>query len=266
MTTIDPKYLKTEQYKDSTKLAARARLHKDYSSNPQGWFQWMFELYDLPPNARVVELGGGAGWLWLSNARRIPPDWEITVSDFSAGMVEEQRQSLARLRRGFEFREIDVQAIPYEADTFDGVIANNMLYHVPDRVKAIAEMRRVLKPSGTLYTATNGEKHLQEIHQLMHHFGFQPSEWLGGFVDRHSYTLENAAEQLRAQFDHAEIKRYPDTIDLTEAKPLVEYIQSYPIKLSDERIADLRAYIQGEIDKTGKMSITKDMGVAIAWS
>jgi len=38
MTTIDPKYLKTEQYKDSSKLAARARLHKDYSSNPQGWF------------------------------------------------------------------------------------------------------------------------------------------------------------------------------------------------------------------------------------
>ena len=266
MTTIDPKYLKTEQYKDSSKLAARARLHSQYSSNPQGWFNWMFELYDLPPNARILELGAGAGWLWLRNARRIPPGWEITVSDFSAGMVEEEWQGLARIPHPFEFKEIDIQAIPFEDATFDGVIANYMFYHVPDRAKAIAEMRRVLKPSGTLYTATNGEKHLQEIHQLMRHFGFQPSGWLGGFVDRHSFTLENAAEQLQAQFAQVEVRRYEDTITLTEAEPLIEYIQSHPINPNDERLVPLRAYVEDEIAKNGKMAITKDMGMAIAHS
>ncbi|MBI1259628.1 MAG: methyltransferase domain-containing protein [Chloroflexi bacterium] len=266
MTTIDPKYLKTEQYKDSSKLSARARLHSQYSSNPQSWFDWMFDLYDLPPNARVLELGAGAGWLWLRNAQRIPPGWNITVSDFSAGMVAEQRQSLARLSRPFEFREIDIQAIPFEDATFDGVIANHMLYHVPDRPKAIAEMCRVLKPSGKLYAATNGEKHLQELHQLLRNFGFEPQEWLGGFADRYSFTLENAAEQLRAQFAQAEVVRYPDSIRLSEAEPLVEYIQSYPLKLSEERLGELRAFVQQEIAKTGTMTITKDMGVAIAHS
>jgi len=266
MTTIDPKYLKNEQYKDSSKLSARARLHSQYSSNPQGWFQWMFDLYDLPPNARVLELGGGAGWLWLNNARRIPPGWAITVSDFSAGMVEEQRQSLARIPRPFEFREIDIQAIPYEDQVFDGVIANHMLYHVPDRAKAMAEMRRVLKPSGTLYTATNGEKHMRELHLLMRQFGFQPEEWLGGFVARHAYTLENTAEQLRAQFAQVEVVRYEDTITLTEVEPLIEYILSHPINPKDERLVPLRAYVEDEIAKNGKMAITKDMGVAIAHS
>jgi ubiquinone/menaquinone biosynthesis C-methylase UbiE len=264
VSTVDPKYLKTEQYKDSSKLSARARLHSQYSTNPQGWFDWMFELYDLPPNARILELGAGAGWLWLRNAKWIPPGWEITVSDFSAGMVEEQRQSLARIPRPFEFREIDVQAIPFEDGTFDGVIANNMLYHVPDRVKAIAEMRRVLKPSGRLYTATNGERHMREIHLLMRQCGFQPEEWLGGFVERHAFTLENAAEQLRAEFGEVAVVRYPDTIELTEAEPLIEYIQSHPIDPNDKRIAEIRASLEAEIAQNGKLAITKDMGVAIA--
>src|SRR5664279_14075 len=212
MAAPDPNYLKNDQYKDASRLSARARLHSDYNRNPQGWFQWMFDLYDLPPNARILELGAGAGWLWASNARRIPTGWTITLSDFSSGMLDEQRKSLARVPHEFQFEEIDAQAIPYPDATFDAVIANHMLYHVPDRPQAIAEFRRVLKPSGTLYTATNGEHHLQEIHQLMRQFGFQSEEWLGGFVSRHGYTLENAPEQLRAQFDHVEVQRYDDAI------------------------------------------------------
>ncbi|HVU13199.1 MAG TPA: class I SAM-dependent methyltransferase [Phototrophicaceae bacterium] len=266
MSEIDQQYLKNDQYKDASRLSARARLHSRYNRNPYGWFQWMFDLYRFPENARILELGAGAGWLWLSNARRIPSGWEITLSDFSAGMLAEQRKALAVIPHRFEFREIDAQAIPYPDATFDGLIANHMLYHVPDRPKAIAEMRRVLKPSGTLYTATNGERHLQEIHQIMRRFGFQPEEWLGGFVERHGYTLENAADQLRAQFPQVEVVRYDDAIELDDPQPLVDYILSYPIKLSDERIAELRTFVQAEIAKTGKLAITKDMGVAIARS
>jgi len=266
MVVPDPQYLKHEQYKDASRLSARARLHSQYNRNKYGWFKWMFDLYHLPPDARILELGAGAGWLWLSNARRIPAGWEITLSDFSTGMLDEQRKSLAVVPHTFKHEEIDAQAIPYSDATFDAVIANNMLYHVPDRAQAIAEMRRVLKPSGTLYTATNGETHLQEVHQLMARFGFQPSEWLGGFVSVRGYTLENAAEQLRAQFEHVEVLRYDDAILLDDAQVLVDYILSFPLTLSDERITAIRAFIQAEIDKTGSLSITKDMGVAIAHS
>ncbi len=264
MTTPDPNYLKYDQYKDASRLSARAYLHSAFSRNPYGWFKWLFDLYRIPPQARILELGAGAGWLWLGNRERIPAGWQITLSDFSAGMLDEQRRTLAPVAHEFRFEEIDAQAIPYPDASFDAVIANHMLYHVPDRAQAIAEMRRVLKPSGTLYAATNGERHLQEIHQLMRRFGFQPEEWLGGFVSVRGFTLENAADQLRAQFEQVEVLRYDDTIEISEAEPLVNYILSYPIQLSDERIAELRAYIEGEIAREGKMEITKDMGVAIA--
>lgn len=49
---------------------------------------------------------------------------------------------------------IDIQNIPYEDNSFDLVIANMMLYHVPDLPRALAEVGRVLKPEGKLYTAT----------------------------------------------------------------------------------------------------------------
>src|SRR5436190_1723399 len=97
VSTVDPNYLKHEQYKDSSKLSARARLHSQYSRNPYGWFKWLFDQYQFPPDARLLELGAGAGWLWLNNAERIPPGWQITLSDFSAGMVAEQRQALAAI-------------------------------------------------------------------------------------------------------------------------------------------------------------------------
>ena len=91
ITTPDPQYLKGDQYKDASKLAARARLHSRYSRNPQGWFQWMFKLYDrIPPTARILELGAGAGWLWANNGARIPAGWDIILSDFSSGMLDER--------------------------------------------------------------------------------------------------------------------------------------------------------------------------------
>ncbi len=241
MTTPDPQYLKNDQYKNAARLSARARLHSRYSRNPQGWFNWMFELYDLPPDARILELGAGAGWLWLSNRERIPPGWNITLSDFSGGMLDEQRRTLAKVSHSFAFREIDAQAIPYPDASFDGVIANNMLYHVPDRAQAIAEMRRVLKPGGSAL----------HRHQWRAAFAGNPpvdvalrlsaAGMADGFVSVRGYTLENAPEQLRAQFAQVEVRRYDDVIELSEPEPLVDYILSFPLQLSDERIAELRA-------------------------
>jgi ubiquinone/menaquinone biosynthesis C-methylase UbiE len=270
MQNPDPEYLKNDQYKDASRLAARARLHADYSSNPQGWFDWMFELYHFSPDAKLLELGAGAGWLWLRNRQRIPASWDITLSDFSAGMVAEQKERLARIPHPFKFEVIDIQNIPYPDDTFDGVIANNMLYHVSDRPKAIAEMRRVLKTGGMLYTATNGETHLQEIRHIIGQFvaryGLQPGEWQGGMVSVQGYTLENAAEQLRAQFEHVELHRYIDDIKLTDAEPLVAYILSARVTMSDERIELLRAFVQEQLDKhNGTLPLTKDMGVLSAY-
>ena len=135
----DQQYLKTDQYRDSSNLDARVVIHQRFSTNSYGWFKWVFDtLLTLPDNAKILELGCGHALLWKENVNRIPAGWNITLSDLSSGMLDAAWRNLVVTGRAFKFEEIDAQSIPYENETFDVVIANHMLYHVPDRPKAIA--------------------------------------------------------------------------------------------------------------------------------
>ena len=53
-------------------------------------------------------------------------------------------------------RVCDVQALPFKDDAFDVVIANHMLYHVPDPDRGVAELARVVHRDGVVLAATNG--------------------------------------------------------------------------------------------------------------
>ncbi len=142
----DQEFLKNDQYRDSSNLDARIELHRRFSTNPYGWFPWIFDtLETLPSPARVLELGSGPGYMWKECVDRIPAGWNITLSDLSDGMVDAAWRNLVVTGRAFKYEQIDAQSIPYPDETFDIVIANFMLYHVPDRPKALQEIHRVLR-------------------------------------------------------------------------------------------------------------------------
>ena len=64
---IDSDYLLNEQYKNAQNLTARARLHIRFSTNKYRWPTWLFDRFDLPGDARLIELGTGPSWLWVEN-------------------------------------------------------------------------------------------------------------------------------------------------------------------------------------------------------
>ena len=128
----DRQYLLTEQYQDSSKLGARLRLHEQFSTNDYGWPRWAFDRLEVPPGGRVLELGCGPGALWVENIDRIPRDWDVILSDLSMGMIQEARHALGELRERFQFVVLDAETLPFDEGFFDSVIANHMLYHVPD--------------------------------------------------------------------------------------------------------------------------------------
>ena len=113
-----------QQYRDPSNLNARARLHAEFSTNKYGWCRWVFDQLHLPDRCRILELGCGPGWLWKQNLQRIPPGWDITLSDFSAGMTDTAREALADAGRAFSFEVIDAQSIPFEDEALDTVIAD----------------------------------------------------------------------------------------------------------------------------------------------
>jgi SAM-dependent methyltransferase len=104
-------------------------------------------------------------------------------------MVEAAQAKLATLDRQPVIKVVDAQAIPFEDETFDAVIANHMLYHVPDRLRALGEMRRVLRSDGAFYATTVGDRHMMQLWSLVEPFVPDIHERTGR-VSR-GFTLEN---------------------------------------------------------------------------
>ena len=254
----DPQYV-TSQYQNASNLNVRIRLHQRCSTNKYGWPRWVFDQFSLPPQGRLLELGCGTGDLWLENSDRIPVGWEMVLSDFSSGMLRRAQGSLGG-NRNFRFGVIDAQSIPFESRGFDAVIANNMLYHVPDKARALAEIQRVLKPNGRFYASTIGEQHLQEMAALVGKFDSQLASWRERLSA--SFTLENGSAQLTQWFANVAFRHYEDSLVITEATPLVDYILSGRLRLSADRQRDFARFVKQELQlRGGKLYITKDVGV-----
>lgn len=254
----NPQYV-ASQYQNPANLDARIRLHQRFSTNKLGWQRWIFDQFGLPLECRLLELGCGTGDLWLENIDRVPVGWEIMLSDYSPEMLKYAQHRLIGSRY-FRFCILDAQSIPFPSWSFEAVIANHMLYHLPDRVKAFTEIRRVLNPDGRFYASTNGEHHLQEIGELASRFDPQLASWLER--QSNTFTLENGAEQLHPWFAQVTLHRYEDSLVVTEAAPLVDYILSGRVKLPAEQQPEFARFIQQELERSGgKLHITKDSGV-----
>src|SRR5712691_2399641 len=109
-TMNDRRYV-TVQYRTASNLHARLALHQRFSTNPYSWLRWVFDQFHLPLRCRVVELGGGAGDLWVENQSRMPTGWAITVSDASVGMVSHARQRLSPSDGALTFAVVDAQTL-----------------------------------------------------------------------------------------------------------------------------------------------------------
>ena len=256
----DQQYLMTDQYRDSSNLEARLVIHQRFSTNPYGWFNWVFDrLVQLPENVNILELGCGSGILWKECASRIPTGWVVTLSDLSDGMLDAAWRNLATVGRTFKLEQIDAQFIPYEDGKFDAVIANHMLYHIPDRQKALFEIKRVLKENGRLIATTVGDNHMKEVNAWLRRVTIEKDRVQFSQL----FTLENGLCQLEEFFSKVEISRYLDGLKVAEIEPLMAYIRSaiHSADLSLAELAKIEVELTAFLECEGKIPITKDSGL-----
>ncbi|GAC1509634.1 MAG: hypothetical protein NVS2B16_08490 [Chloroflexota bacterium] len=261
----DQRYLLAEQYRDASNLEARQDLHRCFSTSQENWFTWVFNQIDLPESSNILELGAGPGVLWEHNRDRIPSGWQITLSDLSPGMVEKAQAALVGSGHPFSFAVMDAQDIPIADCSFDAVMAHHMLYHVPDRARALCEIRRVLLPGGHFYAATNGEKHMVELRHLLASLGWPRELWDIDDAGK-MFGLESGYGGIRRYFEHIEVHRHPNALAVTEVEPIVRYVLSAidRTRLSDRMLQQLVEAVEDRITTEGSLHITKDAGIFIA--
>lgn len=254
----------SEQYGDSRKLAARARLNNEYTIAKTGWFLWIARRLPLKPGDHILDVGCGAGWFWEAAASDLPQNLHLTLTDLSSGMVQE---AVERCRpvpfASVTGQQSEAAALPFEDESFDGVIAMHMLYHLPDPSKAIAEMHRLLKPGGFLAVTTNGAGNMRELYALTTVFGSQPVDPAGA-----AFGYDVAERIMRAQFGNVSMMQHPAHPRVTDPEDVFLALTSYPPgDAADEaQLAAFRNAISGAFQAgDGVLEVGKESGLFISW-
>lgn len=253
------------QYRNSTNISARIRLHRLFSSNKQGWFPWIYEQCQITEGMKILELGCGNGRLWIENKAKLPADCEIILSDISEGMIRDVRREQSLQDDRFSFAAFDCHAIPYEDASFDLVIANHVLFYCKDVDRVCSEVGRVLKPGGRFVCGTYGVAHMQEVSRLV--IQFDDRITLSGENLYEHFGKENGAQALAPYFAEVDWQQYEDALIVTQAEPLIEYVLSCHGNQNQyilEKYNKFRKYVEGQI-RNG-YTITKDAGIFISVS
>jgi ubiquinone/menaquinone biosynthesis C-methylase UbiE len=142
-------------YSDDRLLPA---IYRDRHRTALGWVQDL----DLCPNVRILEVGCGAGLLTVALARN---GYTVDSLDSTDAMLRMTRNGAVRqgVQDRVRIHAADVHALPFQAHTFDLVIAIGVIPWLHSEHLALREMQRVLKPGGYLLVTADNNARLDRI-------------------------------------------------------------------------------------------------------
>jgi ubiquinone/menaquinone biosynthesis C-methylase UbiE len=107
--------------------------------------------HGVEPGMTVLDVGPGNGTYTLAAARRVGPAGKIVAIDIEPKMIERvQRRVQKTGATNIEARLADVYALPFDDGTLDAAYMITVIGEIPEPERAMREIRRVLKPTGTL--------------------------------------------------------------------------------------------------------------------
>ncbi len=138
----------------ATRYAQGAHLRADLASA-------LLDAADLAPGQRVLDLASGPGLLARDAARRIQPGGWVLATDIAEGMLAVGERLLRAdpdetLHASVGFAATDAEHLCLPDHSFDRVLIGLALFVFPDAEKALAEIRRVLRPGGRLIVSVWG--------------------------------------------------------------------------------------------------------------
>lgn len=258
----DQSYLRS-QYGTDNNLTVRIRTHELYSETKVDFAGWVLDNISWRGDEVVIDVGSGAG-AYVDAARQRAQTY--VAGDLSPGML----QSLDG--RDVPRVNLDAQQLPLQQEAADVILANHMLYHVPDISRALREFRRVLRPGGRLVATTNSANNMKELAAVAREAAIELGGTKAELAPDLTFMLETGAQFLREQFTHVERRDLPGALVFPDPQPVIDYIgtmyERYEPFLPDhvqwQDFAEaLRTILQKKIEREGAFRVNKLAGVFV---
>jgi SAM-dependent methyltransferase len=202
---LDNPVLVQWEYASEERLRTRNAIYRDLLEGCNAEDEIVRAVVEAAPG-RVLDIGCGTGEIAVRIAAESGAD--LVAADTSPRMVDLARE------RGLDAGVADVQQLPFADGEFDCAVAGWLLYHVPDRDRAIAELARVLRPGGRLVASTMAEDNLAEVWEL-----------LGESWERDiSFDRVNGAPQLERHFARVERRDCDGTVVFPTAEAVRVFV------------------------------------------
>ena len=174
--------------------------------------RWRPRLWGrIPAGSRVLEVGVGTG----KNIRWHPPDVSVTAVDFSPKMLARAVVQTRRHDPPPDVALMDAQALGFAGESFDVAAATYVFCSVPDPVRGLQELRRVLRPDGLLLLMEHVRSNMPVVGRVMDFCNPLTVGLQGVNINRD--TVENVE---RAGFHILEVEDlFLDIVKLIVARP-----------------------------------------------
>ncbi|HEX4215385.1 MAG TPA: methyltransferase domain-containing protein [Candidatus Dormibacteraeota bacterium] len=209
----DPDHVR-RQYGRLDPLAVRIETHLRYGRRRDSLAGWVLERFGARSGERVADVCCGPGFLYQPALRALGV--EVVGLDLSPAMLARAAESSLVLRA-------DAQALPLADGIFDRTMCNHALYHVPDQLAALRELRRVTTPGGRIVITTNSARTMSAFRSVVSEAAAEL-----GLSDPHQrlpFALEYV-DRVREVLPEVAVEEYVNELRFPAVAPAMAYISS----------------------------------------
>lgn len=179
-------------------VAARYDLMNDVMSVGlhRLWKAQTIAQANVRPGQRVLDVASGTGDLALAFAKRVGPHGKVVMSDINGQMLQRGRNRLIDAGYPTEAVVCDAEHLPFPDQDFNLVTVAFGLRNMTDKLAALKEIHRVLKPGGKLMVLEFSKvaKPLEKIYDV---YSLKVLPWLGQTIANDAQSYRYLAESIR---------------------------------------------------------------------
>jgi demethylmenaquinone methyltransferase/2-methoxy-6-polyprenyl-1,4-benzoquinol methylase len=169
------------------------------------WKRFTVDQSGLRPGQRVLDVAGGTGDLAIQFAKRVGPTGGVVLTDINAAMLKRGRDRVIDAGNVIPAVQCDAEHLPFHDSCFDCVSVAFGLRNMTDKLRALTEMHRVLRPGGRLLVLEFSHV-WQPLQRLYDAYSFNVIPRLGKLITDDSESYRYLAESIRMHPDQEQLK------------------------------------------------------------